>query len=351
MIATILLPVAIGVASSAVLVRLHMALFRRSRQLDRPGAETHKAHARAVPYGGGPGMAMAIVVTLALTVLLVGDAGRASGLRIAPLWPIGAGAFLLFVLGLIDDSRPQTPGVKLLVQSAAVILAVSFSDLRIDLIHDLPWLAYALAGLWCLVVTNAFNLLDHADGLSATTASISLTVLVSASLASGDVQLAMILLALIGVLGGFLIWNRPPARVYMGDAGSLPLGFLIATGCLAVTFWHSGDADGGTRLAVLAPLLVTAIPLYDTAVVVCKRLRHRRGIMHGDRNHISHRLGRLGLSPRASLAVVAALQTGLAASALLLRDADPTTAGIVLLQAISVLIAATLLEARRDRFT
>jgi UDP-N-acetylmuramyl pentapeptide phosphotransferase/UDP-N-acetylglucosamine-1-phosphate transferase len=102
---------------------------------------------------------------------------------------------------------------------------------------------------------------------------------------------------------------------------------------------------------LLAPLLVTAIPLYDTTVVVLKRLRNRAKIMEGDRNHISHRLNRLGLTPRSALATVAALQTGLAASALLLRDADATTGSIVILQASSVLIAATLLEARRDRFT
>ncbi|MDA3959205.1 MAG: MraY family glycosyltransferase, partial [Planctomycetota bacterium] len=220
--AFLLVPVLIGATASAVLVRLLMGLFRRSRMIDLPGTEAHKQQARAVPYGGGAGMAMALIVVLVLVASIAGGAFRLTGLRLEPLWPIAAGAFLLFGLGLVDDSRPLRPAIKLLVQAIAVGIAVYFSGLRIDIIQDQPVLSYGLAAIWCMVVTNAFNLLDHADGLSATTAIISLTVLVSASLMSGDVQLGLVFLSLIGVLGGFLVWNRPPARVYMFDAGSLP---------------------------------------------------------------------------------------------------------------------------------
>lgn len=346
----VLTPAALGLLISAIACWGAKQLFARATLVDAPGSEAHKRQATSVPYGGGAGMAVAMILTVILVHLTVGDAFNLAGERPEPLWPIGISAFCLFALGLLDDRRPLPAWLKLVVQFLAVAVSVVGSGLRVDLFQDLPWLSYGIAALWCVLVTNAFNLLDHADGLSATTAIISLIVLVSAALNTGDVQLGLIYLSAIGVLGGFLVWNMPPARIYMGDAGSLPLGFLIATGCLLVTFWDTGDLEGGTSLALLAPLLVTAIPLYDTAVVMFKRLAHRRRLMQGDRNHISHRLVRLGLSPRASLAAVAALQTTLAASALLLRKADATTALIVVLQATSVLIAAILLEARRDRF-
>ena len=208
------------------------------------------------------------------------------------------------------------------------------------------WQADAL--LWCLVTTNAFNLLDHADGLSGTTAAISCVVLLAAALWSGDQSLAIVWAGLLGGLIGFLAWNLPPARIYMGDAGALPLGFVVGCGALQATFWPS-DEPAGSPLAVLAPVLIVALPLYDTAVVVMKRLRRRVPVMRGDRNHISHRLSRLGLSSTSRLLVAAALQTALAAAAIILVRVDAITALLVLAQAGCVLLIAILLEAKRDR--
>jgi UDP-GlcNAc:undecaprenyl-phosphate GlcNAc-1-phosphate transferase len=114
-----------------------------------------------------------------------------------------------------------------------------------------------------------------------------------------------------------------------------------------VTFWPSGS--GGTPLAVLSPLIITAIPLFDAAVVVLKRLANRKPIFVGDRNHISHRLARLGYTPRITLGVVVSLQVALSASALVLRLGDPIAAGVVLAQDAAILVAVVLLETVRDR--
>lgn len=327
--------------------RLAIALAPRLRFLDRPGSEAHKQQAEAVPYGGGVAMGVALAVALGASQVL---SATVPGMEdtLAPGWltPIFVGAGVLLLVGLIDDRRPLPAWFKLLAQGAVAAAVVPTAQLPIDSLAAWPVLAYGLAWLWMVMITNAFNLLDHADGLSASVATVSIAVLLGGSLLDGDLRLAALWLSLIAVLLGFLVWNLPPARVYMGDAGSMPLGFLVAAGTLSVTFWPS--AAGGTPLAVLSPLIITAIPLFDAAAVVAKRIANRKPILVGDRNHISHRLTRLGHSPRSALAVVVLLQVALAASALVLRLGDPLTAYVVLAQDAAILIAVVLLETVRD---
>jgi UDP-GlcNAc:undecaprenyl-phosphate GlcNAc-1-phosphate transferase len=346
---TILLgSVAAAFVLSVVGTRVAIALAPRLRFVDQPGAEAHKQQQEAVPYGGGIAMAIALAVGLiACAQLSVNVPGMEPMLDRAHLWPIYAGALALLGVGLIDDRRPLPARAKLIIQMGVAAAVVPSADLGIDSLQDYPALAYGLAWLWLVMITNAFNLLDHADGLSASVAIVSITVLLALSLMDGDLRLAALWLTLIAVLLGFLVWNLPPAKVYMGDAGSLPLGFLIGAGTLSVTFWPSGtDAN---RMAVLSPLIITAIPLFDAAVVVVKRLANHKPIFLGDRNHISHRLGRLGYSPRVALGVVVALQVALAASALVLRLGDPVAGGVVLAQDAAILVAVLLIETVRDR--
>ncbi len=332
--------------------RLAMALAGRMAFVDQPGLEAHKQQAHAVPYGGGLAMGVALAVGLVTCHYLelflpAGLPGMDEILDHAHIMPIYVGAVVLLFTGLYDDHRPMRAWMKLGIQAAVAAAVIPAADLQIDSLQHHPWLAYGLSWLWMVLITNAFNLLDHADGLSASVALVSITVLLSGSLMDGDLQLAALWMVLIAVLLGFLVWNLPPARVYMGDAGSLPLGFLVAAGTLSVTFWPSGA--GGSPLAVFSPLIITAIPLFDATAVVIKRIANRRPIMVGDRNHISHRLTRLGYSAGTSLAVVVALQVSLSASALLLRLGDPVVGIVVLAQVAGILIAVVLLETVRDK--
>lgn len=334
--------------AATVAVGAAVSIARKLRFLDRPGTEAHKQHTRAVPYGGGIAMATILATCLAAVWLPLDEAVLAHGIGVRGdvLRAIAGGALAMFLLGLADDFRPLRAGLKFLLQGTVCAVAVGVGDIGIDSLRATPWLAYGVAWFWLMLVTNAYNLLDHADGLSASVALISACVLLSGSLLSEDIALAMLWMALIATLGGFLVWNLPPARIYMGDSGALPLGFLIGMGTLSVTFWPSGE--GGSPLAVLSPLLITAIPLFDTAVVVVKRLRRGKPIMLGDRNHISHRLSRLGMSSRASLATVAALQTALAAGALQLRQQELMPGLVVIAQSAGILLAVLLLETSRD---
>ena len=344
LIATLL----VGLLASLGLTRLMMWLAPRLSFLDRPGSEAHKQQTRVVPYGGGPAMAVALVpafivgwlVLHARPVLMDGVADH------GPLWVVAVGAVVLLVLGAVDDRLALRARPKLLVQAVVCAATVWFGDLAIDSLRATPVLAYGLAWAWLVVVSNAYNLLDHADGMAAGCGVVSCAVLLSGSLLGGDATLALLWFALIAVLVGYLWWNRPPARIYMGDAGSLPLGFLIGVGTLSVTFWP--QAEGGSVLALATPLLITAIPIFDTTVVVVKRLRRGKPIMQGDRNHISHRLGRLGLTPLTTLITVVALHTALAVGALVLRSGSQVVGALVLLQCAAVLLAVVLLETSRD---
>lgn len=343
-IAAWLVPALTAFAAAAVLCVLAIRLAPRLRFIDRPGAEAHKLQDRPVPYGGGPAMALALALALlAAWWLPVEPLGGA----VSRWWPPLAGAALLVLLGAVDDARPLPPRIKLAGQIAVCGAAVSLADLPVDFLRAWsPGLAWLAACAWLVVVTNAYNLLDHADGISASVALVGCAALAGGAVMSGDATSARTWLCLAAALGGFLCLNRPPARIYMGDAGSLPLGFLIGCGTLSTTFWES--KDGGSSLALLSPLLICAIPLFDTAAVIVKRLHRGTPIMRGDRNHISHRLGRLGVGPQASLGAVVALQVALAASTFQLRHADAASAAVVVAQAAAICVALVLLETARD---
>ncbi len=314
--------------------------------LDQPGTEAHKQQTRAVPYGGGLAVGIGLTTALGGAWMIRPPVPAADPDKVA-LMPVLLGTLALFVGGLIDDRHRLSARAKLVLQALVAAAVVPTAHLGIDSLRHQPVLYFGLSWAWLVLVSNAYNLIDHADGLCGTIAGISAVVLaIGANLSQDPVQ-ALLFAALAGALAGFLVWNAPPARLYLGDAGSLPVGFLIGAGTLGVTFWPSGE--GGTSLAILSPLLITALPLFDTAAVTVKRLRLGTAIMQGDRNHVGHRLGRLGLSPRRSLLTVAALQTALAAGTIHLRHADASTALIVLAQSAAILVAMLFLETMRDR--
>lgn len=342
------LVVLLTMVTSALLTRITMSAAALYRFVDQPGTQAHKQHRRAVPYGGGAAMTASMALAVPIALLFLEPASRAASpfLR-GPGWmAIAGGAAGMFALGLFDDLRPMRARGKFLVQAFICAVVVWIANFHIDSLRAWPVAAYGLAWLWLMLVTNAYNLLDHADGLSACVAAISAAVLLSGCLMVDDLPLALVWLQLIAVLAGFLVWNLPPARIYMGDAGSLPLGFLIGAGTLSVTFWPSGQS--GSPLALLTPVLITAIPLFDTAVVMVKRARRGKPLMQGDRNHISHRLVRLGMGPRASLATVVALQLALAAGTLQLRSEELLPGLVVVAQSAGILLAVVLLETTRD---
>ena len=242
---------------------------------DRP--DMRKRHERPTPYLGG---AVIVAGVLLPTVVAVGGGG--SRLRI-----LLVAAAAVAILGLVDDLRPLSPYSRLAVEGLAAAAVVAAGG-RVSVFGNL--LDYVLPALWIVVITNSFNLLDNMDGAAAGVAGVTGAALSVPAAMVGEHGVAVLLVALSCGCAGFLPHNWTPARIFMGDAGSLFLGFVISASALLVF------APPGRGAGVAGPLLVTFVATVDTCVVTVSRHRAGRPLMLGGTDHVSHRLRRLGLS-------------------------------------------------------
>ncbi|MCY3760758.1 MAG: MraY family glycosyltransferase [Gemmatimonadetes bacterium] len=345
-------------------VPLARRLALRVGLVDDPGSASYKSHRKVTPYGGGlamyaacllPGAGALIAVVYETSGLLRDGSGWISPW--APYWvtPFGnfpttvvevsqvaalfACASVVWVVGMVDDFRGLSPLFRLAAQlGVAILLAGWIPGFRLPIAGAEPLVSAALSAFWIASITNAFNMLDNMEGLAAGVAAIALSGLVSLSLACGHVPAALLGLLVIGAACGFLVFNFPRATVFMGDSGALFLGFVagglsvLVTGRLAET-----PAFDGT--AVLLSLLVLAVPAYDLASVVAIRLSRRIPPWHGDQNHTSHRLVRLGLSRRDSVLVLYGATAAAVWGTLLLTRASIPTA-VAIAAAVALLVAA-----------
>jgi UDP-GlcNAc:undecaprenyl-phosphate/decaprenyl-phosphate GlcNAc-1-phosphate transferase len=202
--------------------------------------------------------------------------------------------------------------------------------------------------VWIAVMTNALNFLDNMDGLSAGVAGICAAGLAVCGLMAGQMLVPALALALLGACVGFLGHNFPPARVFMGDAGSLVLGYWLGVVSILTTYWESGQTAAPYALAM--PLVILAIPLYDFASVVLIRLAEGRNPLKGDQRHFSHRLVDRGLSRRAAVLTIYLATATCAVSATLLPGASLRQTLTVLAVVLMVLAIVAILEipSRRD---
>lgn len=258
---------------------------------------------------------------------------------------------ILHVLGLIDDRKPLGPFLKLGIM-AAVCLAIPLLSPTTRLLTMLdahvggPWLSIALTALWLLVITNALNFMDNMDGLSAGTATIAAACFLAAALLHNQWFVGACLALLIGGCLGFLAFNIPPASIFMGDGGSLVLGFLL--GFLTVRTTYIPDVGPGITpgawYGVFMPLCVLAIPIYDFTSVVLIRLRQGKSPFVGDLQHLSHRLVRLGLSRRAAVVVIWGMTLITGASGIVLGSLAPWQAMLIGAQVVVMLVILALFE-------
>ena len=307
--------------------------------VDNPGGR--KAHRAPTPLGGGVAiwLTMAILLTAGAALLYVarsalpGELARhADGLwdRSGEMALIFALASLIMLMGLIDDRVGLGWKLRLGVQ---VILSACllFAGARVTLFW--PFNSFGVSAfitiVWVVGLTNAFNFLDNMDGLAAGVGLIAAILFAAAQVQVGGLFVPAILLILVGALAGFLVWNRYPAVLFMGDAGSNFIGFLL--GSLTVVGTFTRPQQGDSPFAVLTPLLVMAVPLYDTTSVILIRLREGRSPFQADRSHFSHRLVDRGLTPPRAVRTIYLVTLACGLGAILL----PTTAlaGAVLIVA------------------
>lgn len=352
----ILLPLS-AFGCSAVLTAFVRRGAVRAEFVSRPRADRY--HRSVIALGGG----IAIFWTIALFVLagavvvkfviapghlaFVDEsiARHAEGFmtKIQDLLIVIGAALILHLLGLWDDLKGLGPFVKLAVQFAAVAVAAVFADIRVEMFIESRLVTTLLSVFWMVLMINAFNFLDNMDGTSAGIALIATSVLMAAAMRSGQVFVGAMGAVFIGALLGFLVFNFPPAKIFMGDCGSMVIGFFVGLLTLRTTYYNP---ESGTKLySVFMPAIVMAVPLYDFISVTFLRLRQGKSPFVGDTQHFSHRLKRRGLSDRqvALTLYLATLCTGL--GAVLLQQADFVGAVLIFAQTVMVLIFIAILEA------
>jgi UDP-GlcNAc:undecaprenyl-phosphate GlcNAc-1-phosphate transferase len=294
----------------------------RTSLVDAPGHR--KIHDAPVPLAGGFAVLTGILLPLAVgAILLKLDTVKISAAhaivhgidrRAIELAVLAAGAIVITVLGWLDD-RHELKALPKFAGQLLVAVAVAAASKRITLFVHSEIFSYAVTILWLLTVINAFNFMDNMNGLCAGLGALGAFFFALIAGAKGEYLVAITGFLMCGALAGFLPWNFPGARAFLGDAGSHLVGYLLAVMAILPHFYTKLEPH---HLAVLAPLLVLAVPLADLAQVSLFRALNHKPFWIGDTNHLSHRLVRAGLSrTRAVLvlwlasAVLGALACGL----------------------------------------
>jgi UDP-GlcNAc:undecaprenyl-phosphate GlcNAc-1-phosphate transferase len=248
----------------------------------------------------------------------------------------------LFFLGLWDDKKHLGPFPKLVIEFAVAFVAAALADIRVELFIQSKFLTSLLSAFWIVLVINVLNFLDNMDGAAAGIAVIVAAILFTAAASSGQVFIGGLSLLFIGTLLGFLIFNFPPAKIFMGDAGSLPIGFILAVLTLRTTYYH--QAASGPWYPVLIPLISMAVPLYDFATVTVLRISQGKSPFVGDTQHFSHRLKKLGLTDTQTVLTLylATLCTGIGAT--FLYQVNLAGATLIFAQTIMILAIIAILE-------
>ena len=281
---------------SYVLVGLLTPLMRKialaQGVLDRPNS-AHKSHKNPVPYLGGVAIIIGVVIVSYIALISNKFTWSNFWLATSVLGP----AVVMGLVGLWDDLKSLNPLPRFIGQSIAgiVVAVILILNDNIGNPTGITVLDAAITVLWIVGICNSINFFDNLDGGAAGTVAITAISLTYLAITGDQYFIAALSIVVAGSTLGFLIWNRAPARIYMGDAGALFLGLLIAT--LTVRFKPSTD-NSLTSFAI--PVLLLAIPILDTTVAVFSRLRRKVSPFQGGKDHLSHRLIRLGLSRKLS---------------------------------------------------
>jgi len=351
--------------------------------VDKPGLR--KVHAHPTPFGGGIAIWAGVVLPLAvgqaalelwsrshgenpssarLDFSMFGDWGTRLAEFVEPhlpglveqsadLWFLLAGGTVLMLLGWADDARKLDWKLRLAVEFVVAGAVVFGRGWKLTLFIDWPVLTGVISVLWIVALVNSFNMLDNMDGLAGGVAAIAASILAVVLLMTPDpashqpqLFVAGFLFVLVGALVGFLFHNRPPARIFMGDAGSYFIGYCLAVTTILATF----SGGGLPPHAILAPLCVLAVPLYDLVSVICIRLGTGHSPFEGDTNHFSHRLVSLGLTKPQAVLTVYLTTAACGLGALLLHQVNVTGAVIIVLLIVCLLSVIAILEttARRN---
>ncbi|MEY4375396.1 MAG: hypothetical protein RL760_1563 [Candidatus Eisenbacteria bacterium] len=346
------MPYSLALALTAAAVTLALTPLARTLALrigavDHPGGR--RIHAAPTPRLGGLAIAVAVLGVAWLARVLPGPARE---LDVHPLLGLTCAALPILALGVHDDRRGVSPWAKLVVQACAALTLTVFG-------YGVPLLtnpfgpavvtgawSVPLTVLWVIALTNAINLIDGLDGLAAGIVAIACGALWLTARFHGDFYVMFVAALLLGACVGFLGWNRPPAKVFMGDTGSQFLGLTLSALSLLE------NRKGTAALTLLLPLVALGVPLADSVLAFVRRLWRGQHVFGGDARHIHHRLLESGLSVRGTVLVLWALSALFGAVALLLERLPhawtPALVGSLALVLFAVLFVADR-RARRRR--
>lgn len=270
-----------------------------------------KVHKTVMPRLGG----LAIFLATSIGLLVFTD------ITTEPLMWIAIGSLVIIIAGIVDDIKPLSPKIKLLFQLAASITVIyggiNIEFINVPLSNNVLYLgnwSYFITVVWIIGITNALNLIDGLDGLSAGVSSISLATIFIMSLSMGNILIATLVLILLAATLGFLIFNFYPAKIFLGDSGSMYLGFFLAT--LSIL--------GFKNIAVVSfvfPIIILAVPIFDTISAIIRRFRNKTSITLPDKKHLHHCLLEMGFSHRKTVLIIYGISLLFSIAALFLSQA------------------------------
>jgi UDP-GlcNAc:undecaprenyl-phosphate/decaprenyl-phosphate GlcNAc-1-phosphate transferase len=322
--------------------------------MDRPSAEAHKKHARAIPLLGGVAILGAWLTAIILGYLFIisvqteGIAPELAQNREGISYVSGRvmiiclGAILATGLGLCDDKFSLRPATKFLGQAAIAAIVVTWGGFRISIFFNNPLIIWCISVFWFLLIFNAINFFDNMDGLAIGTATIALLLFSSVAAINGQHFIAVLGMLSAGATAGFWFFNHTPACIFMGDSGSHLIGYMLAIVSAGTTYFSHNASP--TRFPILIPFFILAVPLFDTLAVIVIRLRDHKPIYVGDHNHISHRFVRMGLSRKRAVQAVHLMALIVGLSVLPLLWGDEKTALVIVSQALLMMVLITLLQ-------
>ncbi|KIL43002.1 glycosyltransferase family 4 protein [Jeotgalibacillus campisalis] len=294
---------------------------------DTPDAR--KVHKKIMPRMGG----LAIFFSFIIALIVTQPAGQYT-------WPIVVGASIIILTGALDDRFQLSPKLKVLGQVIAALTVILWGGVQVEFINlpfggrmEFGYLAIPLTLLWIIGITNAVNLIDGLDGLAAGVSSIALITISGMAIIMGDTYVAMIGAILAASTIGFLVYNFHPAKIFMGDTGSLFLGFMISV--LALLGFKNV-----TVISLLVPILILGVPISDTFFAIIRRIVNKKPISAPDKSHLHHCLLNAGFSHKETVLIIYGIATMFSMSAFIFSQS--TLWGALLVIAV-VLVAIGLI--------
>jgi UDP-GlcNAc:undecaprenyl-phosphate/decaprenyl-phosphate GlcNAc-1-phosphate transferase len=317
-------------------VPIYRRLAFKFNVLDIPGGR--KSHAKPTPLLGGASILSGFIITF--LIFIFSDYFSFSNHNFKIITVLISGSIAIFLLGLYDDIKGIRPITKLIFQIIIAFFTVYFG-IKTSFFTDSMIINSIISIFWIVIITNAFNLLDNMDGLSSGVSGIIAILFFIIALFQYKYFNGLISILIAGAAFGFLPYNFNPAKIFLGDSGSLLLGYLVS--CLGIITVYL-EKSLLTRLPIITPIIILSIPLYDTLSVILIRIKLGISIFKGDKRHFSHRLINLGLSVRQAVLVIYLITTSSGLIAILLPRVTRTEAIIILLHSILMFLIIAIFE-------